>query len=112
MPGHVWWRLALLTYGAIILSFLGGGRWGLELAQVSVRARVIALSMAPSIIGFFLVLTPASHWRLALGGVATAHVLQALWDIRGSGAPHGYGRLRLTLTSGAVLSILAAIAFG
>jgi hypothetical protein len=111
-PGQAWWRLALLIYSAIILSFLGGARWGLALAQPPASAAVITLSMAPSIAGFFLLLAPSPLQRWALGGAAVAHGLQWLWDVRAKGAPPGYGRLRSVLAGGAILSMSAALAFG
>ena len=111
-PGPAWWRFALLIYSAIILSFLGGGRWGLELAQAVPRRSVITLAMGPSIAGFFLLLTPGADRTWALCGAIVAHGLQWLWDVRGSGRPEGYGRLRTVLAGGAMLSIVAALAVG
>jgi hypothetical protein len=111
-PGQGWWRLALLIYAAVILSFLGGARWGFELAHLPAKAVVITLSMAPSIAGFFLLLTPPHLQRWALGGAVVAHILQWAWDIQAKGAPDGYGRLRSVLAAGAVLSMLAALALG
>jgi hypothetical protein len=111
-PNQDWWRLALLIYGAIILSFLGGARWGLELARVQASATAITLSMAPSLAGFFLLLAPPHLRRWALGGAAVAHALQWLWDFRTNTAPQGYGRLRSVLAAGAILSLSIAIAFG
>jgi len=111
-PGQGWWRLALLIYGVVILSFLGGGRWGMALARGPARASVITLSMAPSIAGFFLLLVPPDLQRWALGGAALAHGLQWLWDVRAKDAPPGYGRLRSVLAAIAILSMSSALAFG
>jgi hypothetical protein len=111
-PGSGWWRLALIIYSAVILSFLGGARWGLELARFPASAFQITLSMVPSIAGFFLLLTPAPLQRWALGGAAAAHALQWFWDIRAKKAPQDYGQLRSMLAAGAILSILAALVFG
>jgi hypothetical protein len=111
-PNQDWWRLALLIYGAIILSFLGGARWGLQLARVRASATAITLSMAPSLAGFFLLLAPPDLRRWALGGEAIAHALQWLWDFRAKSGPQGYGRLRSVLSAGAILSLSAAMAFG
>jgi len=111
-PGQGWWRLALLVYSALILSFLGGARWGLELARVPPRLFEISLSMAPSLTGFFLLLAPAPFQRSALGGAAVAHALQWLWDVRAQGAPSDYGRLRSVLAAVAILAMSAALVFG
>jgi hypothetical protein len=112
VPGHAWWRLALLIYSAIILSFLGGARWGLALARLPARASVIALSMAPSIAGFFLLLVPPDLQKGALLGAALAHALQWFWDVRAKDAPPGYGRLRSALAAIAILAMSSAAAFG
>lgn len=101
------------AYGAVILSFLGGVRWGV---RVNDRKAVNELwpmlaSVAPSLVAW-----PA----LLLGGRAMLALLligflcQYAYD-RQSAAdgelPRWFGRLRLWLTSGAVLSLaLGALA--
>jgi hypothetical protein len=97
----------LLSYGALILSFLGGARWGLEIGRADVRARVISLSMLPTLAGFFLLSDPAPLkpiWRFT--GLAIAFVAQWVWDISSWDAPVWYPRLRSLLTVGAVLALL------
>ena len=111
-PGSQVWRQVLVVYAAVILSFLGGARWGLEIARRPVRPVVITLSMLPSVAGFLLALSPAAGGRVALGGLALAHGLQWLWDVRSAEVPAWYPRLRSVLAAGATLSLLTALAFG
>jgi ribose/xylose/arabinose/galactoside ABC-type transport system permease subunit len=109
-PGGGWWRTALAIYGALILSFLGGARWGLEIARPRVRPLVITASMAPSIAGFLLLLAPPHLVWLTLEGLALGHLLQWAWDLRSRSRPPWYPRLRTLLTTGAVVSLLVGAA--
>ena len=103
-------QLALLTYGALILSFLGGGRWGLEIGRPHVRAGVIGASMLPTV-GCVLLLAlgglPAS-WRLCAMGLG--YLLMWAWDVRSADPPPWYRPLRHVLTAGAVASLFAGAA--
>ena len=98
---------ALLAYGGLILTFLGGGRWGLEVGRAQVRAGVISASMAPAIVSTLLLamqgVPPA--WRLI--AMAIAHVAQWAWDVTSRAPPRWYPTLRHVLTAGAVGSLLA-----
>ena len=95
------------VYGALILSFLGGARWGLEVARPNPRFGVVSLAMLPSIAGLLLLLLPA-EWRAAqLWALAAALGLHWLWDLRGDGLPPWYPRLRTILALGAVTALAA-----
>jgi hypothetical protein len=98
---------ALGLYAAVILSFLGGARWGQEVASAAPDPRLIALSMAPSVAAWGLALLPPGHAGLQLAGLAGALVLHLLWDLRSQGLPGWYPRLRLILTAGAVAGLAA-----
>ena len=95
-----WSDRALGLYAAVILSFLGGARWGQAVQSVRPDARLIALCMAPSVAAWGLSLLPDT---------AAALALHLLWDTRAEGLPPWYPRLRLLLTGGAVASLAAAI---
>lgn len=109
-------RRAALTsfaiYGGVILSFLGGVRWGLALTVQRPIAFVYAV--IPSIIGWAAALAVALGYTGAGGGAAfaVAFVAQYVWDQSATrdGAPAWYPRLRLGLTIGVLLScvVLAA----
>lgn len=112
---------ALPVYAAVILSFLAGGRWAGELVLhgEAPRAGVMALAVIIALAGWIAVIMQVwnrpglpfnvelTGWLILAGGFA----LQYLWDrsaIRGATFPAWYDPLRLILTLGAVLSLLAA----
>ena len=103
-------RAALLTYGAVIASFLGGIRWGLAVAQpdqAPVR-RDYVLSVVPSLLAWGTLALPAAWDMRALGALilALGFVDQ---DLAARGlAPAWFGRLRLGLSLGAGLALLLA----
>lgn len=93
------------VYGALILSFLGGARWGLEVARAAPRAGIVSLAMLPTLVGLVLLLLPAD-WRAGqLWALATALLLHWLWDLGAHGLPPWYPRLRTILTVGAVTGL-------
>lgn len=70
---------ALKTYGAVILSFLGGIRWGLALEATDRRfaAWVHVASVIPSLVGWFALFLPDA---MAFGVLAVAFAAQGAWD--------------------------------
>jgi len=104
--------LKLVTiYGAIILSFLGGIRWGTAIGPYDGRRQ--GLEFTTSVLGplagvaaAFLPAVPGLTLLIA------GFLLQALWDVTSveSGRlPQWFGRLRMVLTAGAVVSLIAAL---
>jgi hypothetical protein len=105
--------LALAVYAALILSFLGGGRWGMAVGQAEVDNRVVSLAMLPSLAGYALLMLPAEGRGWQLAGLAAAHILQGLWDLRATSVPVWYRGLRGQLTLGAVVGLaLGVVVFG
>ena len=96
--------LILAVYGALILSFLGGARWGLAIAMPDPSAGIISLAMLPSILGLGLLLVPDR--KIQLVGLAVALALHWLWDARATAVPSWYARLRTPLTAGALIGLL------
>lgn len=101
-------RLIGLFYGAVILSFLGGIRWGLAIAPLTRvdRAKDISISVLPSLLGFFALLLPLTA---GLGLLFAGFALQYLWDFqshRKGHLPGWFHLLRLILSLGAGASIL------
>lgn len=108
--------MALLVYGAVILSFLGGVRWGAEInAQGSggiPRSALLNLSMLGPLAGWGLVLWGAIAglgWPV-FAAMAGAQGLHAAWDSDGAGLPMWYRRLRRLAAVGAVAALIAAAA--
>ena len=98
---------ALVTYAAIIVSFLGGIRWGLAVRD---RAAVgaYAIAIVPSLVAWALLAAP-EPWRLAgLGLFALALGPFDLALVRAGSAPRWFGRLRLILSTGAGVALLSA----
>ena len=106
--------LTLLAYSTAILSFLGGTRWGMEVAaHRPPRASVLALSNLPPLAGWLLLAAGGGFGLTevqALGGFLAAFVVQGLWDARASDAPRWHRRLRVGLTIGACLALALALA--
>ena len=99
--------LALATYAAVIISFLGGIRWGLAVRGAD-GAFHYAISVIPSLVAWAALAAP-EPWRLAiLGLVALALGPIDLDLVRGGLAPRWFGRLRLILSTGAGVALLLA----
>jgi hypothetical protein len=99
--------LIALAYGALILSFLGGARWGLAVANPAPGFGTITVSMLPTLAGLALLLAPAVPRPLQLLAMAGLLTLQFVWDALSKGVPPWYPRLRAVLTLGAVTGLVA-----
>ena len=98
--------LVQALYAALILSFLGGARWGLAVSKPVVSPLTVTLSMLPTI-GALGILALLSHApRLELLALALALALHWAWDTRAAEAPSWFGRLRTLLTLVAVAALL------
>lgn len=98
---------ALLWWAAIILSFLGGARWGAAVQAEAPAPRLIGLAMLPSIAGWLiLVLVPANMRVIQFSALACALLLHLLWDMAARALPGWYGRLRMVLTAGAMTALV------
>ena len=97
--------VALATYAAIIVSFLGGIRWGLA-ARSDGESANYAISVVPSLVAWGLLAAP-EPWRLAgLGIVALALGPIDAGLVKQGLAPPWLGRLRVILSSGAGVALL------
>ena len=107
-------RGALMTYGAVILSFLGGIQWGLAVASAdrSDAWRRYGFSVLPAFVAF------AGWWlggRTGLIVLATGLAVWGVYELWSSGlgeSPRWYGQLRLALTAVAVGALVAAAVYG
>jgi len=117
----LWVRLPLLSpetglqlvvvYGAIILSFLGGIRWGTAIGPYDAgrQAPEFAASVMGSLAGLSAAFLPAIP---ALALLIAGFLAQGLWDVMSvdSGRlPGWFGRLRMILTAGVVVALVTAL---
>lgn len=100
---------ALAAYGAVILSFLGGIRWGLAMAGDAsgnaLHGRLV-LSVCPSLVGWAALLIPLKPGLLLM---AAAFALMLGLDVaaaRRGETPAWYPRLRIPLTTVVVASLV------
>lgn len=105
-------RHALMTYAAVILSFMGGVNWGLAIAAPSPSRlwRRLTLSVLPALVAWVCLVVPFEMVQSLLG-LAFALALLLTHDLRAVArgeAPDWYARLRLLLTAIAALALVTA----
>jgi hypothetical protein len=101
---------ALQFWSAMVLSFLGGVRWGLESARAAPRWTRLTMSVISSVAAWVLLmcrghLSPA--WMV--GGFMAAFILQWLFDHTAPDVPARFPRLSTALTAGAGVSLAIAL---
>lgn len=116
-----WARLPMLTadtglklaiiYGALILSFLGGIRWGTAIGPYDSGRQTteFSASVLGSLAGLAAAFLPAIP---ALALLIAGFLMQGLWDVMSVDAgrlPNWFGRLRMILTAGAVVSLVVTL---
>lgn len=104
---------AFLGYGAVILSFMGGIRWGAVLTGSSGpgAAQTLILSVAPPLAGWLALLIDRP-WSLLL--LLAGFVGQGAWDVASASngqLPGWFGRLRLVISAIVAASILLVLLF-
>lgn len=107
-----WRELAadlLAAYAALILSFLGGARWGLAVSRAAPSAVTVSLAMLPTLFALAMLTIPAGQREIQFAGLAGGLALQWLWDVRAPGLPEWYPRLRTLLSGGALAGLAAAL---
>ena len=100
----------LIGYGAIILSFMAGVRWGLALTahREDDQALQLTVSVVPSLIAWAACFMPFAY---GLPLLTFSHLALAVWDIRGmhnGRGPVWYAKLRMVLAS-LVVGILVLV---
>ena len=100
---------AIRTYGAVILSFLGGIRWGFALRETPADPKGIGLSVLPSIVGWLALFLPPTA---SLGILLLAFCAQGAWDslaIHGGKGPAWFAGIRIALTLLVALCLAIAL---
>jgi len=104
---------AQLTYGATILSFLGGVRWGMLVAgngdDMPANWAQYSWSVTPSLIAWAALLVPSTPggYILCVSGLLAAAVV----DLQQSSFPPWFRALRFLLSFFAVISLLTSLIF-
>jgi hypothetical protein len=101
---------ALLTWSAVVLSFLAGVRWGLESGRRNPRRGRMAAAMLFATVAWALLL---ARWRLELTWTLTAYLaafmLQWLSDHAAPNTAARFPMLSTVVTSAACVSLAVAI---
>lgn len=113
---HVPWKhqpdihTALITYGAVILSFVGALHWGLAMGRRgTIASRAYFWSVIPALIAWVaLMFPPVGAVPILIVGLWT-HYIQDTLIIPELGAPDWYLPLRLQLTIGASIGLGIAL---
>jgi hypothetical protein len=102
----------LIGYGAVILSFMGGCRWGFASAGLGngPSFHLLGLSVLPALYAWIVIwAAPSAAGPLLSVGFALLY-LSDYRLARAGGAPDWWPLLRVWLTAGAILSLLSATA--
>lgn len=100
---------ALRTYAAVVLSFLGGIRWGLALRSTPVAAGDILFSVVPAIVGWLALFLPVP---LAVSLLLLAFCTLGAWDslaIHRGLAPVWFATQRIVLTLLVAAALVGAL---
>ena len=87
---------AFVAYGAVILSFLGGARWGSALARASPPLRFVE-AVLPSLLAFAALMV-LHQWTWALSLLAAGFLLWMVVDVFDPQWSPAYRRLRLHIS--------------
>lgn len=113
---QTWAMGALVLYGAVILSFLGGAAWGLTLGHedeaLRPGAQGLLIGIAASLAGFGGALTPPGFGAPLMIAGFVAMLIYDLGAIARGLLPQWYRPLRVALSAAATGSLLFAAIFG
>ena len=101
------WLTALIAYAAVILSFLGGTRWGASIAAGSPDPMTLILSNLPALVAWAALLPLGLPDLTRLSLLSAGLALMWLWDRRRP--PNWYPALRTVATLGALVSLGLAV---
>lgn len=98
----IWGNAVFVAYSAVILSFLGGIRWGRAMSQDSAAPVEFLRSVMPSLLAWPALLLPLDT---AVPALALGHAVALIFDTRADQlpSPAWFRRLRIALS----LSVIA-----
>lgn len=105
---EAWSQVALLSYGAIILSFMGGIHWGWAMAADEPSFARLGLSVVPALVGWGGYLLGGSFGFIVIAAGFAALLRLDLRAIAEGRAAPWYRQLRWPLTIIAVGSLVVA----
>jgi hypothetical protein len=100
---------ALLAYGAVILSFLGGIHWGLAIGRGDPSYPRLGVGVVPSLLGWVALLLGGGAGLLLLAAAFVAVLWLDVQLTRDGMAPAWFPRLRAVLTAAVALCLLVAL---
>ena len=105
-------REALKIYGAVIVSFLGGIRWGIGMhpGNMTEAASFFGMAVLPPLLAWAAILMPHPYDLIVLIGTMAVTGGADIALTRQGKAPAWYGKLRAILTGAVLLCLLAALA--
>ena len=101
---------ALITYAAVILSFMGAVHWGMaiDLANKAQKIR-LSLSVTPALIGWLALLLPVNYgYALVIMSFSLLCIVDSLLA-KQHATPLWYPSLRIPLTTVVVCSLILAL---
>ena len=102
---------ALLTYAALIASFLGGVRWGLSFAApASHQSSLFIVSVCPSLVAWLALAVPRPYDLIVLITLFLCLLVLDIHLVKQRLVPRWFGSLRLILSFFVVLSLLGPLA--
>ncbi len=105
--------LLLQVYGLSIISFVGAVSWGIALMASqhadSLRRRLFLWSVVPSLVGCASFLMPPAAGCLVLAATAALAFMVDVRHLAALGLPAEWRRLRLHLTAGAIVALIAGV---
>jgi hypothetical protein len=100
----------LLTWSAVVLSFLGGVRWGMETSLFRPRAYRQAIAFASGLAAWALLLARGRVGdRWVIGGTIAAFLVQWLFDHQAPEVPARYPKLSTAVTAAACVSLAVCL---
>ncbi|MEM9356904.1 MAG: DUF3429 domain-containing protein [Pseudomonadota bacterium] len=101
-------RQVLVPYAAIILTFMGGVHWGLEMRGAGRGSLLYNSGIFPSLVAVAALVLPVHLALLALGVGFAGLLAFDLWMAQQGIIPRWYSKLRIQLTSAVLACLIVA----